>query len=346
MSALCRLELRSPSPHTNAINVKPESEVKPHAWIAAFVLLCAACALGQANDMTRPFDWVQQPFALPEGVKVYEGTALAPDGSPIHAWYADVDLHNPKLRVAPYLSTDAAGQQDRQVASAIATKVGAVVAINGGYFDVTSKPARTFSLVRREGVNYADNIGKVTRPGRAYYLTRSALGFMPDGSLSFAWVHDFPDGMRAYPQPITNSRLFAAPDPLATDPGITPWNPVDAIGGGPRLLEKGVPHITYDEEVFFGSGFGRDNPYPRAAVGLTRDNHLILFTTDGKQPTHSIGLSLAEVAQTLQNLDCVEAMNLDGGGSETLVVNGIAVNKPSDANGPRPVTSILAVVPR
>jgi exopolysaccharide biosynthesis protein len=85
-------------------------------------------------------------------------------------------------------------------------------------------------------------------------------------------------------------------------------------------------------------------PYPRAAIGYTRDNHLILFATDGKQPFISMGLTLARLAEEMKKLGCVEAMNLDGGGSETLVLDGRAINHPSDGRERR-ITSIFAIVP-
>lgn len=349
-----------------------EDDVKPHWWVLSTLLLWCVCALAQVGDAQRPFIWTKQDYALPESIEVFAGVAQTSDGLPVRAWYADVDLNDKSLHVAPHLSpttisppnaatppdntppdaatppTTPATPPGKEPASAQATRIGALVAINGGYFDVSSRPAKTYSLVRRDGVTLADNIGRVVRggilgaPGTEYFVTRSALGFFPDGTLSFAWVRTEADGLRAYAEPNPNARGVPALLPDATQ--STLWNPPNAIGAGPRLLQNGQVRITYDEEAFFGSGFGRDNPYPRAAVGQTANNHLILFATDGKQPEHSVGLSLPQLAEVLKELGCVDAMNLDGGGSETLVVNGVAVNKPSDATGERPVTSILAIV--
>jgi exopolysaccharide biosynthesis protein len=126
--------------------------------------------------------------------------------------------------------------------------------------------------------------------------------------------------------------------------GARLWDAQDAIGAGPTLISDGQIVDTYENEVFFGSGFTSIDPYPRAAVGYTRDNRLILFATDGKQPQHSVGMTLARLSTEMQKLGSVEAMNLDGGGSETLVVNGVAINHPSDGRE-RNVSTCFAIVP-
>ncbi len=95
------------------------------------------------------------------------------------------------------------------------------------------------------------------------------------------------------------------------------WDVGEGIGGGPTLIHEGQIVDTYENEVFFGAGFESATPSAsaRAAIGYTANRHLILFATDGKQVMHSIGLTLRHLAEELQRLGCVEAMNLDGGGT-------------------------------
>ena len=71
---------------------------------------------------------------------------------------------------------------------------------------------------------------------------------------------------------------------------------------------------------------------PRTAVGYTKDNHLIMLTADGREGA-SIGLTLMELANLMKELGCVNAMNLDGGGSTVMYVNGKVVNKPAVQGG-------------
>ena len=57
----------------------------------------------------------------------------------------------------------------------------------------------------------------------------------------------------------------------------------------------------------------------------------------------SDGLSMNEVAQVMLSINCVDAMNLDGGGSTLLYANDKILNKPSDESGPRPVVSAVLI---
>jgi hypothetical protein len=211
----------------------------------------------------------------------------------------------------------------------------------------------------------SQNIARVLRAGKPYHVTRSALGIRSNRTFDIAWITHLGNDIYQFPVPTPNTVLLPAPVPSPTYPaGGSAWsNVTDAIGGGPTLISRGQIRNTYEEEVFFGSGFSSDLPYPRAAAGYTANNHLILFVADGKQPLHSAGLTLPQVAEEMRKLGCVEAMNLDGGGSATLVVNGAVINTPSDVTSlipvlsedgvlvppargkERPVTSILAIMP-
>ncbi len=70
--------------------------------------------------------------------------------------------------------------------------------------------------------------------------------------------------------------------------------------------------------------------HPRSAIGVTADNKVILLALDGRQ-SYTTGVSTAKLGEIMKRLGCVNAMNLDGGGSTTLSVRGIIVNSPSDA---------------
>lgn len=63
---------------------------------------------------------------------------------------------------------------------------------------------------------------------------------------------------------------------------------------------------------------------------------------DGRYP-NSAGLYMSEIADMMQSLNCIHAMNLDGGGSTNLFANGRTINRPSDSTGPRPVVSAVLV---
>lgn len=129
--------------------------------------------------------------------------------------------------------------------------------------------------------------------------------------------------------------------------GLTPrppFTPDFVLGGGPRLVQGGRAAGPPDAGIY-PSGFA-DARHPRTAVGVRADGRILLVAVDGRQPEMSVGMSIAELAALLRELGAVEAVNMDGGGSTTMVVRGKVVNSPSDITGERPVGDALLVFPR
>ena len=71
---------------------------------------------------------------------------------------------------------------------------------------------------------------------------------------------------------------------------------------------------------------------PRTAVGFTEDGRFIMITVDGREED-STGMTLYELAALMKELGCYNAMNLDGGGSSQMYINGKVVNNPSNNGG-------------
>lgn len=119
-----------------------------------------------------------------------------------------------------------------------------------------------------------------------------------------------------------------------------PWNDaVHIVGAGPRLVMNGNIFVTVDEEQFPNDI--RIGAAPRSAVGVTKDGDYLIAVVDGRQRS-SRGCTLTEWASILINFGAVDAINLDGGGSSTLVINGSVINSPSDGRQ-RPVGSSLII---
>lgn len=120
------------------------------------------------------------------------------------------------------------------------------------------------------------------------------------------------------------------------------WSRVqEAVGGGPRLLANGQLAIDAAEDGFDPSFV--EFPNPRTAVGLSADGtKMYIVTVDGRQAI-SRGVSLDDLALTLQRYGAVDAMNLDGGGSTTMAVAGIVVDSPGGAGFERPVADMLTI---
>ena len=116
------------------------------------------------------------------------------------------------------------------------------------------------------------------------------------------------------------------------------------IGGGPHLIRNGRIEITNAAEKIRPS-FVSDG-HPRTAIAKLQSGLILLITVDGRQPGESIGMSLNMLADLLIEFGAVEAINLDGGGSTTMVIRNKLVNKPSDATGERPVSDAILIYPR
>lgn len=129
---------------------------------------------------------------------------------------------------------------------------------------------------------------------------------------------------------------------LNADPPIA-FKPDFILGGGPHLVSKGKKVFAVETGRYSESLYRQR--HPRTAIGWRTDGKLILVTVDGRQK-QSVGMTIDELASLMLEFDCVEAMNLDGGGSTTMVVNGKVVNHPSDATGERAVSDALLVLPR
>jgi len=115
----------------------------------------------------------------------------------------------------------------------------------------------------------------------------------------------------------------------------------EVIGGFPLLLQDGLR--VGDLEVSELPSFAAER-HPRTAVGFDRDEGLLwVVVVDGRQPGYSVGMTLPELAGLFEALGAEEAINLDGGGSSVMVVDGTTVSRPSDAEGERPVANALGI---
>lgn len=114
---------------------------------------------------------------------------------------------------------------------------------------------------------------------------------------------------------------------------------VEAAGGGPFLVRNGAAYIDSARQQMKPDVTARRAP--RTALGVTRDGQMLLVAVDGRQP-FSTGATLQELAQILLSLGAYNAMNLDGGGSTSMVLRGLVVNSPS-GGAERPVANGIAV---
>jgi exopolysaccharide biosynthesis protein len=144
---------------------------------------------------------------------------------------------------------------------------------------------------------------------------------------------------------VTTDLLTSNDKPLKTGAAT------DVVNGGPMLVQNGALNITAkrdgmvhpdDNNSFYYGWVHKRNP--RTIVGVDAQGRTLIVTADGRQTT-SLGLSIKEEADVARSLGMINAINLDGGGSTTMVQNGKVVNSPSDATGERPVGDALLLLP-
>ena len=277
-------------------------------------------------------EWqADKSIPLGKGVRLFRARQEEP---PLQACYLDIDLNDPTIRVRPYLFSE------RITVDRVAKQNSAVAVINAGYFGGNA----SYSHVIVEGEIKARNLASVTREGKGYPVVRSLFYLDKHNQPDIAWVYSYdntPNGLFAFSQPLGYGPRDPQPKTMPSrDEGKPLTNIACGIGGGPTLVSDAQKNVTCSQEVFWDSGVDCDKRHPRTAIGYTKSKHLILLVVDGRQPGQSVGISLKELAEVLKRLGCVEAMNLDGGGSTQMATPQGYINSPSEA---RPVPSMLAI---
>lgn len=208
-----------------------------------------------------------------------------------------------------------------------AARTGAIAVLNAGFFDPANQQTTSFVTVNRQLVaDPRQNERLMGNPSLTSYLAqildRTEFRRLRCG------------GTERYA--ITRHRALVP----------TACELVDAVGGGPNLL----PELTAVDEAFVDPAVGRDaigttRPNARTAIGTTADGTLVWVMASQKpESADASGLSLAELATFMRSLGVETAMNLDGGGSSSLVYREVAVYGRYDATGNpvrRPVKSVL-----
>lgn len=156
---------------------------------------------------------------------------------------------------------------------------------------------------------------------------------------------------------------IAVGDVVSYTPPLAAAGPaVTGIAGGPMILRAGVPVLDMRSEDFWGTAppitFSQDetgdrNLLARMALGIDGQGRLVAAAIDGRNVERALGMTLGDTAQLMIRLGCRTAMNLDGGSSKRMCVEGRVVDLPSteivagEAEVPRirPVHSAVLFAP-
>jgi len=296
-----------------------------------------------SNLITLPAGWKVSTTlgtSFPAAIQVYQFDTLF-NGKKIKAFCVAYDSKNAAIEFKPVMATTATTPS-----TFAANEPGVTYAcINGGYFGSN----QSFSLVKYNNVVSAANIKAVTRTfnsvNTSYYPTRAAFGVSATGTPSIAWIYNVGSGndlIYAYPTPSPNM-LNTAPQPVpdASFPaGGAVWNTTSAIGGSPMLIYNNSIRITDNEELI---SINNTTDRPRSAIGYNAAGIVMVLAIEGDNPPNYPGVNLATLADMLVSLGCTNAMNLDGGGSTSMVVGGTRTVRPGDNGVERPVVSAILI---
>lgn len=299
-------------------------------------------------------DSLYQP--LPSSVQVFKSIDSL-DGKPNLAYYIIAPLKDRQL----IYTTDTTLKRRLTPAQYFGKNNNPLVVVNTTFFSFQTN--QNLNLVIKDGHLTSYNIQRL--PGRnkdtlTYrHPFASAFGINKKRNADIAWTITDSSEKHAYAIQIPygaikdsvpyhpvkyyeeNTKLVMGHN-SGSGKMLRKWKMQTAVGGGPVLIQNGVIYITNNEELKF-AGNALHDKHPRTAIGYTADDKVIILVVQGRTPGVADGVSLSQLAQLLKDLGCIEALNLDGGGSSCLLINGKETITPSDKEGQRAVPAVFMI---
>ncbi len=291
---------------------------------------------------------------LPPGMELYsfEGNY---QNKPFRAFYAIADPGSPHLRIEHDTT------KNRRITPTEFFKKNnePVLVVNTSFFSF--KDNLNLNIIVNKGKLLAYNNHTIPMRGADsglyYHPFVSALGINKKGEMDVAWTFTAKNKRKPYATGFVftlfsneystfslkaaryASRLNGRHTP-SPKPRLSKWKMYTVVGGGPVLVQNNAVVITNNEEWKF-AGKAIQDAHPRTAMGYTKEGKLIVLVIEGRNQGIAAGATLEETASILVELGCIEALNLDGGGSSCMLINGKETIKPSDKEGQRAVPAAL-----
>ncbi len=297
--------------------------------MVTFLLSVFSCTRSNMHDSIN-MNWKKSTKNKNFNFILYEGYN---PNVPLRAWAVVIPAQNNKIKIL--VSDDEDGVE---TPSEIAKNINASVIINGGYFTRGQYPIRHIGLLKSNDSLIEPASNSVYRENIKYNVNRGAFGILNNNNFDISWATTRNDSIFSWSFPFQNR----PGRPATINYNFSEfWDVKEAIHAGPVLVRNGRIDLNTEQEVFFNTPV--DGVQPRSAIGYKKNGDLIMMVVDGRQ-VDSRGVYLKELAMLMSQFDCEEALNLDGGGSSSLVVNGKLVNKPSGLKIEREVMSFIAVI--
>lgn len=289
------------------------------------------------DDPDEP--WVEitdEYVGIPEHVKIYRAPEMLQRQNAV-AYIATVDVSKATFKVWSIADILEGTTEPLKTPKEVYDAEGKpTIVINAGFFYSDGGKNYTASLAVDNGTMLAANVNYASQDWvTMYYPTRAAFIQRTNGKYEALWTY-YTSGGKHYMYQIPAENAWGS-TPLAVPSADFPciaeeFAAVNAIGGGPVLIKDSKIVNSYAAELFDGDGgIMCDTRHPRTAIGVTGDKRLVLFVCEGRDMTAGVpGFTTEEVAKILKDFGCVEAVNLDGGGSSCMLVKGKQTIKPSD----------------
>ena len=267
-------------------------------WVLFLTAFRSVAPASQLPDLSR-LEWQEEQLA--PGALFRQAQVKDLFGAPQFICLLAVETQHPRTRIR-FAAAHQFGMRDMTTPE-LAEKAGALAAINGGFFDVTTNAncgilkidGKVFPFTKRESEELlfvgSSAVG-LDKRGRWHFMVRQKE----------TWDEDWKD-MR------------------------------HALAGGHPLVLNGKIVSQIDREAFDPRREQRHagGRNPRTAIGVTTNQVALLITLDGRHAGEDEGVTLRQLAQLMQTLGCDNAINLDGGGSTTMWLRGRGiVNHPCD----------------
>jgi hypothetical protein len=295
---------------------------------------------------------------LPSGFNVYMTTDSL-DQKPFRAFYVRAELRNRHL----IFDTDTSKQRRLTPDSFYQKNRQPLLVVNSTFFSFSTN--QNLNLVVKNGRTVSYNIHSIAGKGKDTFTYRhafnGAIGISKKRKADIAWIYSdsasripwasqevvaaFKDSFsRLEPGRIKQMRQSLDKYASLNDfkPQFKKWKMQSAVAGGPVLVQAGKVVVTNNEELKF-AGKAIHDLHPRTLAGYTADGQLIIMVVEGRNPGIAAGASLLDAARLMQSVGCVEALNLDGGGSSCMLVNGKETIWPSDKGKQRAIPAVFIV---
>lgn len=298
---------------------------------------------------------------LPANFHVYKTTDSL-DGKPFIAYYAEAKLEDKHFN----FTADTTKNRRLTPLRFYEKNDKPLLIVNCTFFSFETN--KNLNVIIRDGKLLGHNIHTIPLRGKDTFQYRhtlgSAIGIDKNRNADIAWLITDPSKRFAYAsqlsisKPIkdsvqTHSFRFLKKYPWYAYDGsvigvmyrrldFKKWKMQTAVGGGPVIVQNGQVKITNNEELKF-AGKAIDDKHPRTGMGYTGDGRLMIMVIEGRHPGIAEGATLTQEARLFKDLGCIEALNLDGGGSSCMLVNGKETIIPSDKGVQRPVPAVFLI---